>query len=133
MILAIAWVLIGTILLGAYNAFLIKDGRLPIGDADKPLIEDDWHYIGAGLILYLAATAYVVWGIQYVPFVLSSFWAIFAGIVHTIALKKPFFFVGTTAKTDKLLQKWFPNNAEKASAILKISMLVVSIILIFLL
>lgn len=131
--IAIAWILIGAVLLGIYNALLIKDGRLPLDDPKKLTIEGDWHYIGGAIFAYLSATAYSIWGWKYIPFALSCFWAIFAGLVHTIALDKPFFFVGTTAKTDKLLQKWFPNKAETASGVLKISMLVVSILLIFLL
>jgi fatty acid desaturase len=132
-ILGTIWVLIGVVLLGLYNALLIKDARIPDGTPENDKVSAEWHEVGAGLFLYLAFTAFFAFGAKFIPLSLSAFWAIFAGIVHKVGLNKPFFFVGTTAKTDKLLQKWFPNKAEKASAILKISMLVVSIALIILL
>ena len=126
------WILAGVILLGAYNALLLLDDKTPESDASNSDLEKKWHAIGACIFVYIAATAWIFFGWQYAPFALSCFWCIFAGIVHVIALNKPFFFVGTTAKTDKLLRKLSPNKTELVSAILKLSCLILSTILLFL-
>jgi len=129
-ILGIIFTLIGVILLGFYNALLLKEGRTLPDSPDISKISKQWHMVGAAIFLYISIAVGYSFGWKFIPFSLSCFLAIFAGIVHKLGLGKSFFFVGTTAKTDQLLQKWFPNNAEKGSAILKISMLVVSIALI---
>jgi hypothetical protein len=124
----IFWILIGVILLGFYNAQLLLDDKTPEDDPKNKNIEDSWHFIGACIFIYLAITAWYIWGIEYVPFVLSSFWVIFAAIVHKIALNKPPFFVGTTAKTDKLIRRFFPKNPEKGSMIVKVMALILSVL-----
>jgi hypothetical protein len=80
--------------------------------------------------MYISCTAAFIWGLKYIPFALSCFWGIFAGIVHIVGLNKSFFFVGTTAKTDILIRKIFPKNPEIGSAILKCLSMVISILLI---
>lgn len=131
--MGIIWILIGVVLMGLYNGLLLLDNKTPENDPNNKDIKDAWHSVGAAIFIYLSTTAWFVWDIAYVPFALSSFWLLFAGIVHKIGLKKPFFYVGTTAKTDILLRKLFPKNPELGSAILKSTLLVMSlIILIFL-
>lgn len=128
--LAFIWILIGVALLGVYNGLLILDDRTPENDSSNKEIEKGWHFIGAGIFLYLAVTACKMWGWPYIPLTLSLFWSLFAGLVHIIGLKKGFFFVGTTAKTDILLRKIFKKNPEVGSAILKALAVILSAILI---
>jgi hypothetical protein len=128
MIVAIIWVLFGVISLGLYNALLLLDSKTPEG-AEKEKIKKEWHSVGAAIFIYLSVTAWQIWGVEYIPFCLSCFWCLFAGIVHMVGLDKPFFYVGTTAKTDILIRKISPNNPQKISAILKISALVLSLLI----
>ena len=127
--IGLIWSLIGVILLGFYNGLLLLDDKTSENDPSNKEIEEEWHIVGAAIFCYIAITAWMIWGIEYVPFVLSSFWTIFAGIVHVIGLKKQFFFVGTTAKTDILIRRVFPKNPEIGSAILKCLSMILSILL----
>lgn len=131
--LGIIWILLGVVLLGFYNGQLLLDDKTSEDDPKNKQIELKWHLIGACIFIYLSATTCYLWSWKYVPFSISSFWVIFAAIVHKIGLNKPFFFVGTTAKTDKLIRRFFPKNPEKASAILKITSLILSLLSIILL
>lgn len=131
-ILAILWVLIGVILLGVYNGLLLLDDRTPEDDPKNEKIQTQWHFVGATLFIFLSLTAWYYWGVKYSPLMLSSFWCLFAGIVHKVGLKKSFFFVGTTAKTDKFIRKIFKKNPERGSSILKIGAMILSFIFIFL-
>ena len=124
----IFWGFIGVILLGLYNGLLLLDDKTSESDPLNTSIETRWHIVGAMIFIYISCTAWLVWGIEYVPFILSLFWSLYAGIVHKIGLKKPFFYVGLTAKTDKILRKFFPKNPELGSGILKILILILSLI-----
>ena len=128
--MGIIWILLGVVLLGFYNGLLLLDDKTPEDDPKNKEIQNKWHFVGASIFLYLGATAWYVWGIQYIPFTLASFWMIFGGIVHRIGLNKPFFYVGTTAKTDILLRKVFSKDPELGSEILKTIAMVLSIALI---
>ncbi len=128
----IIWILLGVILLGLYNGLLLLDDKTSEDDPKNNKIEKDWHLVGSLIFLYLSAIAWNVWGWEYIPFTLSSFWLIFAAIVHKVALNKSIFFVGTTAKTDKLIRKYFPNNPEKGAKILKCSAFILSLVFVFL-
>ena len=108
--MGVIWILIGATLMGLYNGLLLLDDKTLETDPKNKEIEESWHFVGATIFIYLTVTAWVFWGIEYIPFALSSFWVLFAGIVHKVGLKRPFFFVGTTAKTDILLIKLFPKN-----------------------
>ena len=130
--IGVIWILIGSVLLGLYNGLLLLDDKTPEDDPNNSQIQDDWHLVGAFIFMYLSITAWYVWGIEYIPFTLSTFWLVFAGIVHRIGLNKPIFYVGTTAKTDKLIRKYFPTNPEKGAFILKVSAMVISILLLIL-
>jgi hypothetical protein len=130
--LGIIWVLFGVISLAYYNALLIIDNNTPDTDSENLKIKERWHFVGATLFIFISLTSWYNWGFWYAPFTLSCFWALFGGIVHKVALRRPFFYVGTTAKTDVLLRKLFPNNPQKASAIIKTSALVLSILAIIL-
>ena len=125
------WTLIGAILLGFYNGLLLLDDKISESDPRNSKIEDEWHATGTAIFIYLAVTSGIFYGWEYIPFTLACFWSIFAGIVHKIGLDRPFFFVGTTAKTDKLLRKIAPKKPELVSTILKLGLLTGSIILIF--
>lgn len=131
-IIGIVWVLIGVILLGLYNGLLLADDKTPESDPKNRDIEDGWHTIGAAIFIYLAITAWIMFGWKYIPFVLACFWSLFAGIVHRVGLDKSFFFVGTTAKTDKLLRKISSKKPQLVAAILKLSVLIGSVVLLFL-
>jgi len=128
----IVWILISVILLGFYNGLLLKDDKLSENDPQNKKIELYWHFVGSLIFIYISLTTWYVWDIKYIPLTLSSFWGIFGGIVHKIGLNKPFFFVGTTAKTDKLIRKLFPKNPELLSGILKITLILLSILIIVL-
>ena len=130
--IGIIWVLVGVILLGYYNGLLLADDKLPESDPKNKPLELKWHAVGAAIFIYLAATAWYMFGWQYAPFTLACFWTLYGGIVHIVGLKKPFFFVGTTAKTDVMLRKISPNKPEMISAILKLAVLGGSVLLIFL-
>lgn len=126
---ATLWILLGVTILGLYNGLMLLDDKTDENSERNPQIEQDWHIVGAALFLYLAFTFWYAIGIQYSLLAISSFWILFAGIVHKVGLNKPFFFVGTTAKSDRLLRKWFPKNPETASAILKISLFIVTLVI----
>lgn len=128
----IIWVLLGVCLLGFYNGLLLKDDKTPEESEENKKLENQWHLVGALVFIYLGITTYMMWGWEYIPLTLSSFWLIFGGIVHKIGLNKPFFFVGTSAKTDRLLRRFFPTNTEKKSAILKSVCFILSVLLIIL-
>jgi hypothetical protein len=124
------WFLLGVVLLGFYNALLIKDDKTPENSPDNTKIEKDWHRIGASLFAYLTITFWIhSYDFRFVLFGVSAFWFLFAGIVHMVGLKKDFFYVGETAYTDKLFRKVFPNNPILASKILKTALFVVSALL----
>jgi hypothetical protein len=127
----IIWILIGVIIIAFYNALLVLDDKTLNSDTNNIKIKKMWHTVGAVLFLYVAATAWIISGFKYVPFVLSSFWLLFGGIVHVVGLKKPFFFVGTTAQTDIILRKVFSKNPELGSIIVKSLLLLSSVFLIF--
>jgi hypothetical protein len=128
--IGIIWILLGVILIGFYNGLLILDDKTSNNDIKNKQIKNKWHFVGAILFMYISFTAAFIWGFKYAPFALSCFWTIFAGIVHIVGLNRPFFFVGTTAKTDILIRKIFPKNPEIGSAILKCLSMVISILLI---
>jgi hypothetical protein len=128
---AIFWLLMGAVLMGWYNALLLLDDKTLKTEEMNKEIEEYWYGVGAGIFFYLSLTTIFIWGMEYVPFTLSSFWLLFAGIVHNIGLNKPFFFVGTTAKTDILLRIIYPKNPELASAILKFTLFFLSLLLLF--
>ena len=129
-ILIISWLILGVVLIGLYNAYLLKDDKTPESDQINADLEKKWHFIGAGLFMYIGLTFWYVGSVFYIPLALSLFWLLFGGIVHKIGLNKPFFFVGTTAKTDKILRRLFKKNPERGSAILKISVFVLSLFLV---
>jgi hypothetical protein len=130
--IGIIWTLIGVVLLGFYNGLLLADDKLPESDPKNRDIEDGWHTVGAAIFIYLAITAWIMFGWKYIPFTLACFWSLFAGVVHRVGLDKSFFFVGTTATTDKLLRKISSKKPELVSAILKLSVIIASIVLLFL-
>ena len=131
MIGLLLWITLGVTLLGGYSALLLKDDKTPETDLKQNLeIEKDWHFVGASLFVYIALSFWISFNGFYACFALSLFWLLYGGIVHTIGLNKPFFFVGTTAWTDKMIRKVFSKNPELLSAILKILFLVISLILI---
>ena len=130
-ILVISWLILGVVLIGFYNAFLLKDDKTPESDPNNKSLEKKWHFLGATLFVYISLTFWYIDGIEYVPLSLSLFWLLFGGIVHKVGLNKPFFFVGTTATTDKMLRGLFKRNPEKGSAILKILFFITSLILVF--
>ena len=117
---SIFWILLGVLLLGFYSAFMLLDDKTPENDISNKKLEEKWHFVGAAFFCYLAVSLWILFGFHYVPFCLSSFWMIFGGIIHKVALKQEFFFVGTTAKTDIFLRKLFPKNPTAGSAILKV-------------
>lgn len=127
--IGIIWCLVGVVLLAFYNALLVLDDKTPENDLINKEIETEWHVVGAAIFCYIAITAWMIWGVEYIPFVLSAFWLIYGGIVHVIGLKKPFFFVGTTAKTDIVIRKIFPKNPENGSAFLKCLVMILSVLL----
>lgn len=126
------WIIVGVIILGLYNSFMILDNKTPENDINNKIIKKKWHFCGALLFIYIAITISFVWGIIYIPLVLSTFWMLFAGIVHKIGLKKPFFYIGETAETDVLIKKVFKKKAEFIIIVLKILSLIGSIILVYL-
>lgn len=119
--------------LGVYSAYMLLDDKLPEEDPRNKMIEWTWHAVGAIVFAFLAYTFSRFIGWKYAFFVLSQFWLLFAGIIHTVALKKPFFFVGTTAATDKIIQRTavlVRLSPLLTSAILKITALILSVLII---
>lgn len=129
-LVAISWVLLGVILMGFYNALLLVDNKTNENDPKNIEIKNQWHFVGGAIFIYLSLSSWIFFGWEYVLFSLASFWLIFAGIVHDTGLEKPFFYVGTTAKTDRLIRYFFPRKPELASAILKIVFMIISILII---
>jgi hypothetical protein len=131
--LAIFWLLVGAVLLGLYNALLLKDARTDDNLPENAKVNKLWHLVGFGIMIYLTITSYFIWGVGYILFSWAVFWELFAGIVHTIGLNKPFFYVGTTDWSDQQIRKYFPEKSELASGIMKTTFLVISIIVAILL
>jgi hypothetical protein len=125
---AILWVLVGVIFLALYNSFLLIDAWTSDLHPDNKLIKDYWHGLGAAIMLYLSTTAWYLFGLKYFVFMMTNFWVLFGGIVHVFALNRPFFFVGTTAKTDILFRKVFPKNTMFFSGLIKSIIYLVSLI-----
>lgn len=122
--------------LGWYNALLVKDDRMNEDDPRNANLEVQWHIAGGIVFFLIAWGAWKELGWPWAIFVLALFWLLFAGIVHITALGKSFFFVGTTALSDKIIN-WINNtfkigHAEKVAMILKTVTIIVSIILLIL-
>lgn len=128
--IGILWILVGVTLLGLYNGLLLLDDKTPEDDPKNTKIQKDWHLVGGLVFSYLALTAWYIWDWTYILFTIASFWLIFAAIVHKVGLNKPPFFVGTTAETDKLIRKLFPENPERGALIVKSTALILSILII---
>ena len=128
-IVYIGWVILGVVILGFYNGYMLLDDKTQEQtDLDKD-IEAKWHLMGAIFTMYLALSAWYILGLKYVPLVFSSFWLWFAGIVHIIGMKKSFFYVGTFAWSDRMLRRMF-KKPEVWVGIIKIIAFISSIILI---
>lgn len=125
---AILWVLVGVIFLALYNSFLLIDAWTSDINPDNKLIKDYWHSLGAVIMIYLSTTAWYLFGFKYFVFMMTNFWVLFGGIVHVFALNRPFFYVGTTAKTDKIFRKVFPKNTMFYSGLIKSILYLASLI-----
>lgn len=126
-------VLIGFfILLGLYNGLLLKDDKIPENDPSNKQTEKMWHLTGAALFCYISIVAWYYFNWKYALFSLSGFWLVFGSIVHKVGLNKPFFYVGTTASTDKLIRRISSKSPELVSGILKTSFFLLSLLLILL-
>ena len=117
-------VLIFTILLGLYNSFLILDKRV-----NNPKYNKYWHTTGAVIFVYVSILVFIYFGFWAAISSLMLFWVVFGGVVHVVALKKPFFYVGITAKTDILFRKVFKKNTEFWSGVIKSILLASSLIM----
>ena len=73
-ILLISWLVLGVVLIGLYNAYLLKDDKTPESDPINKDLEKKWHFIGATLFIYISLTFYYIGNIFYVPLTLSLFW-----------------------------------------------------------
>jgi len=116
---------------GLYGAYLLwDDSSVPEDTPQDKRIEFIWHAMGAFTFAVIAYTFYRFLGWRYVPFVLATAWLWFAGFVHTIGLKMPFFYVGASAITDRM-QQWFARvirvNVQTLSAVLKIGVYAVTV------
>lgn len=121
----IMWmVLIFAILFGLYNSFLILDKK-----TNDPKYSNYWHSVGGLIFIYISIICFIYFGFWAAISSLMLFWVIFGGIVHILGLKKPFFYVGTTAKTDILFRKVFKKNTEFWSGLIKLISLVSSLIM----
>ena len=129
---AALWILLGVIIIGAYNAYMLLDDKTQEYTSEDHRLERIWHKIGSVLFTYVAVTAWIVLGWKYIFFCFASFLLVFGGIVAIIGMKKSFFYVGTFAQTDKVFRKMFPKNTETWNAIVKIVIWILSIIIIFL-
>lgn len=61
-----------------------------------------------------------------------AFWALFDVLINVVVLKRPPFFVGTTADTDKFLRKlgeFLHIKPEIASVLIKVVILIIAIII----
>jgi hypothetical protein len=131
------------ILLGFYNAYLLADNRTADTASEDRRIKARWHFFGAAIHGCNALLGGFVFGWAWALFVLALFWGLYAGIVHKWGLEKPFFFVGSSAASDRLLwrlyfslgryrvARLFP-TMERFSATLKITTFVISLILLIL-
>lgn len=117
-------VLIFTILFGLYNSFLILDKK-----TNNEKYNKYWHITGAAIFVYVSILVLVYIGFWSAITSLMLFWVVFGGIVHIVALKKSFFYVGVTAKTDILFRKLFKKNTELWSGIIKLISLAFSLIM----
>lgn len=131
--LGIVWLLVGAVLLGLYNALQLKDARTDDSLPENAKINKLWHLVGFGIMVYLTITSYFIWGPKFILFSWAVFWELFAGIVHIVGLKRPFFYVGTTDWSDKQIRRFFPVKYELASGIMKTTFFVIAILVAILL
>lgn len=122
-----------TLLIGAfglYGGLLLLDDKLPEDHVKNKRIEIYWHFVGALVFGIFAYTFYRFLGWRYVPLCFALAWLLFGGIVHVVGLRLDFFYVGTTAVTDRM-QRWLASllrlSSTTLSAFLKISFLILSI------
>jgi hypothetical protein len=123
------WLTLGVVLLSLYNGLLLLDDKTPEDDVKNKKIETDWHIVGSLVFIYMGLSAWFTFGFWYFPLVISLFWVLFGGIVHFVGLNKPFFYVGKTAATDKLIRKFFKNKPEIFSGVVKILVTLISLAL----
>ena len=124
-------IITGITLFGFYSGLLLLDDKTQEQTDEDKRIEKKWHMVGGLIVVYLAFVAFMLGGWIFIPLVFTFAWLIFAGIVHIIGMKKPFFYVGNFAWTDKLLRKIFGSRVELLSGIIKVVLFILSIILIF--
>lgn len=117
-------ILIFAILFGIYNSFHILDKK-----TNNPKYNNYWHIAGSLIFVYVSIISFVSLGFWGVISSLMIFWVIFGGIVHILGLKKPFFYVGVTAKTDIFFRKIFKKNTEFWSGLIKLILLGSSLIM----
>ena len=93
-----------------------------------------WHNAkGLNQIIFFTLIL-MLFGLRIMTFDIIVYWILFDGFSNKKVLNKPFNYVGTTAKTDILLQKvskLFNISVSTTSIGLKLLLLVISIILLF--
>lgn len=125
------WTVLGPALLGLYNAYLLLDDKTQESSDNNLSLEKKWKFFGACVFLYTAAGCWMLYGYKYAILSMCCFWTVFSFLVHTIALKKSPFYVGTVAFTDKAFRSLFPKNTEVWSAVLKLLVLAASVVYVF--
>lgn len=116
-----------------YGGYLLLDDKRPEDTAEDVHIDALWHLFGGIVFFLIAFTFYRFMGWKYALFSIAVAWFLYAGIVQLIGLQKNFFFVGTTAMTDKALQsvaKIIHANVYVLAGILKILFLAFTLYLI---
>jgi hypothetical protein len=122
MIKIIILIVTGVLALIAQSVYFIKDDRTANTDpADKPL-KTKWHIAGGLIHVWMYYVIADNYGLHWGLWMATLTWSLFDGFINS-AIKREFFFVGTTALIDKA-QQWIAKrlgiNVNLLSALLKL-------------
>lgn len=119
----------------AQMTYFLQDDRTPDNTPVDNKFKKYWHLAGGALHIWMGYVMYRLYGLDWGLLTTSVMWHIFDGIVNTFALKKEWWYIGTTSFLDRA-QQFFAKivhlDARLFSAILKTAFLVISVIMVFL-
>lgn len=112
----------GIFCLVSYMIFIIKDLNATRNSAEELTAKKNWHLTGGLVHLWMAAQIVVESGWVYGNLMLALMWLFFDGGVNVFALKRKWFYVGTTSAMDNAMN-WVGEKlsmpAEDVSALAK--------------
>lgn len=114
--------------------YFLLDNKTPDTDNRDKFYKRMWHIAGGALHIWLGYVVEKLYGHGWGWVAGASTWYFFDGVLNTWYFHKPFFSIGTTAfidRTQQWLAKWFKEDPTVVSAILKNTVLLLSILNLF--